>query len=63
MSENKSTGSALINTEDPSCLKINLSLASSEDLKHYTSTKFQFYTDKDTFDADLYSLFHYDFAG
>ncbi|KAI0991215.1 hypothetical protein K3495_g16972, partial [Podosphaera aphanis] len=63
MSDNSSIGSALINKNDPSSLKINLSLASPEDLKYYGSTKLQFYTDEDAFDDDLYSLFHYDFIG
>ncbi|RKF78458.1 hypothetical protein GcM1_211040 [Golovinomyces cichoracearum] len=63
MSDNLSTGSALINKNDPLCLRINLSLASLDDLKFYGSTKLHLYTDEDAFDDDLYSLFHYDFAG
>ncbi|RKF84231.1 hypothetical protein GcM1_135001, partial [Golovinomyces cichoracearum] len=63
MSDNSSTGSALINKNDPSYLRIKLSLASPDDLKYYGSTKLHFYTDEDAFDDDLYSLFHYDFAG
>lgn len=62
MSDNTSTGSALISKEDLSYSTFNLSLASSEDLKYYRLTKLQFFTDKNAFDDVLYSLSHYNFA-
>ncbi|RKF78573.1 hypothetical protein GcM1_210042 [Golovinomyces cichoracearum] len=48
-------------TKDLSLLKIELTIATDEDLKRFCETKTQIYASEDAFDYELYELFHYDF--
>ncbi|KAI6245448.1 hypothetical protein HI914_06494 [Erysiphe necator] len=62
-SKNTTGPSAFNKTNDPSLLKIDLALATAEDLKTFCENKSQLYKNDEVFDDELHYLYQYDFKG